>query len=372
MPLYIADYLADTAHLGALQSGAYLHLIMHYWQNGGLPTADAALARIARLSPAEWRRERETLSAFFQDGWKHKRIDNELASASNKIAARSAAGALGGRAKWGDAPRRQHGETRSQRLSAARNIATHTANEWTALCEVFERKCVRCGASPEKVVKDHILPIYQGGSDGVENLQPLCASCNSSKGAEAIDFRQNVLPDWPRRLSERLANANQTPAPSQPHSQTSSLRSDDARAERDAIDAEFDRDFWPAYPNKVGKPAARKAFHACRKRAELPRIMAGLERYVREKPGDRAWLNPATFLNQDRFDDQPASPPEQSAKPTAAGTGDAFRGSLARIVEARAQPGGGADDGVPRLAGPAPGTGAVDDDLEIPGFLRRQ
>jgi hypothetical protein len=37
MPLWIADYLAVAGHLRALESGAYLHLIMHYWQRGGLP-----------------------------------------------------------------------------------------------------------------------------------------------------------------------------------------------------------------------------------------------------------------------------------------------------------------------------------------------
>lgn len=81
MPLYIADYLADTTHLGALQSGAYLHLIMHYWQHGGLPDNDGSLMRIAKVTASEWRRERPVLAAFFQGGWKHKRIDTELAHA---------------------------------------------------------------------------------------------------------------------------------------------------------------------------------------------------------------------------------------------------------------------------------------------------
>lgn len=94
MPLYIADYLKDTTHLGALLSGAYLHLIMDYWQNGKLPSDEGQLARIARVTPHEWRRHRDTLKALFQEGWKHKRIDHELAHAvdvSNKRSAVAAA-----------------------------------------------------------------------------------------------------------------------------------------------------------------------------------------------------------------------------------------------------------------------------------------
>lgn len=79
MPLYIADYLKDTTHLGALESGAYLHLIMDYWQNGKLPADERQLARIAKLTEREWKKCRTILQAFFHDGWKHKRIDEELA-----------------------------------------------------------------------------------------------------------------------------------------------------------------------------------------------------------------------------------------------------------------------------------------------------
>lgn len=81
MPLYVADYLADTGHLSAAEHGAYLLLIMHYWQNGGLPNEDRRLARIARMSSDEWADARDTLFDLFEDGWKHHRIEAELKAA---------------------------------------------------------------------------------------------------------------------------------------------------------------------------------------------------------------------------------------------------------------------------------------------------
>ncbi len=78
---------------------------------------------------------------------------------------------------------------------------------------------------------------------------------------------------------------------------------------------EFDR-FWSLFPNKVGKRDAEKAFAAALQRADLETILAGLERYA-AKTDDRPWCNPATFLNQDRWADQPASlaPRRQSTAP---------------------------------------------------------
>lgn len=70
-------------------------------------------------------------------------------------------------------------------------------------------------------------------------------------------------------------------------------------------DFEFE-DFWNLWPNKVGKPAALRAFVAARKRAGLDAIVDGVFAYIRDKPPDRPWLNPATFLNQNRWEDKPA------------------------------------------------------------------
>lgn len=82
MPLYVRDYLADTGELTTLEHGAYMLLIMNYWQKGGLPTDDAKLAQITRLSLKQWRVIKPTISKLFSSRWEHKRIDAELASAA--------------------------------------------------------------------------------------------------------------------------------------------------------------------------------------------------------------------------------------------------------------------------------------------------
>lgn len=94
MPLYVGDYLADTGHLTTVEHGAYLLLIMHYWRVGSLPVDDAKLARIARMTATEWRKVRKTIAAFFDDDWKHARIEFEMTE-SERI---SRAGRCGGKA----------------------------------------------------------------------------------------------------------------------------------------------------------------------------------------------------------------------------------------------------------------------------------
>ena len=91
MPLYVADYLADTGHLSAAEHGAYMLLIMHYWTNGGVPSDERRLARICRMSDEEWAASRNELAAFFDGEWKHARIDAELAKSEEISSKRKAA-----------------------------------------------------------------------------------------------------------------------------------------------------------------------------------------------------------------------------------------------------------------------------------------
>ncbi len=68
---------------------------------------------------------------------------------------------------------------------------------------------------------------------------------------------------------------------------------------------DFER-WWEAYPHKVGKAAARKAWPKAAAVASPTELLAGIERYRTTKPADREWCNPATWLNQERWLDEPA------------------------------------------------------------------
>src|SRR5215470_19233065 len=85
MPLYWGDYLRDTRDLSTLQHGAYLLLIAHYWQHGGLPDDPRRLAAIAGVPHATWRRIAPAIAAKFGPGWRHGRIDTEIAKTERAI-----------------------------------------------------------------------------------------------------------------------------------------------------------------------------------------------------------------------------------------------------------------------------------------------
>ena len=127
---------------------------------------------------------------------------------------RSAAAKENASKKWGGDLASQNAGKRSQRLSEARAKGTHTADQWVALKAICGPACLRCGATDKEIVKDHIVPIYKGGSDAIDNLQPICRSCNSAKGPDCTDLRPA---DWFSRLQiacEMPAESEETPAPS--------------------------------------------------------------------------------------------------------------------------------------------------------------
>ncbi len=99
MPIHIGDLLRDTGHLSPEEFGGYMLLMFHHWSTGSLPDDDKRLATIARMTPAQWKRARPELEKFFQPGWKHGRIEKDLATSHANYEKRAKAGAEGGKAK---------------------------------------------------------------------------------------------------------------------------------------------------------------------------------------------------------------------------------------------------------------------------------
>jgi 5-methylcytosine-specific restriction endonuclease McrA len=67
----------------------------------------------------------------------------------------------------------------------------YTGAEFRALCDRYGNRCLCCGAT-KPLTPDHVVPISCGGSNAIDNIQPLCLECNVRKSAKTIDYR----PGW--------------------------------------------------------------------------------------------------------------------------------------------------------------------------------
>ena len=78
-----------------------------------------------------------------------------------------------------------------RRARLANSTGSFTTKEWVELVSKYDHcpKCLRRWQdipNPRKlksvITRDHIVPLARGGSNAVDNIQPLCYSCNSKKG----------------------------------------------------------------------------------------------------------------------------------------------------------------------------------------------
>ena len=102
MPMFWAEFFADTAGESADVTGAYLSLLGHAWLRGAkLSNDDALLSRLCKVTPRKWVAIKADVMKFWklsEDGfWTQKRLSKEWEFCTKKREMNRQNGSLGGK-----------------------------------------------------------------------------------------------------------------------------------------------------------------------------------------------------------------------------------------------------------------------------------
>jgi len=225
MQLYVSDFIGDTLHLSTEQIGAYMLLLMAMWNAGGkLPSDEAKLARVTRMSVKKWKAIEGDLMPFFEaDGGfiSHNRLTKELIKSESKSQLRAAAGSAGGTAKAL--------KDKKAHLANANALPQHLPDTITRGTSSL-RSDVPAHAPPKPTPKSELLSVLDDDHAAavVEHRQrirkPLtanaakllagkfrqCADPNAAADAMIVNGWQGFEPQW---LESRAAPIPRSQAP---------------------------------------------------------------------------------------------------------------------------------------------------------------
>ena len=75
-----------------------------------------------------------------------------------------------------------------RRRQIKRIAGKYSVGEWRALCAKYDHRCLCCGEQ-KPLTPDHIKPLSRGGTNTIDNIQPLCLDCNMHKATKETDYR---------------------------------------------------------------------------------------------------------------------------------------------------------------------------------------
>lgn len=239
LPLFTDAFIADTGHLTAQETGAYILLLMVAWRSEGcsLPDDDVCLARWARVNRKTWERIRPTVMAFWTlDGgrWSQKRLTKEHLTASKKAEVARVNGERGGRPKSlenigapnpAGLPNRtqrkatisisnnppvvpQGGQTdRAELFEAFRSAYPRRdgGQDWQKARERFDR-LVKSGEEPQAIIRAAAAYAASAGQNIGTRYIKMAASFLSGSwkdySAQSGPIPVSGPPDWPENLPD--------------------------------------------------------------------------------------------------------------------------------------------------------------------------
>lgn len=216
--------------------------------------------------------------------------------------------------------------------NAFRLCGWQAQNLWIRMCVLLHEHTPRGEfrlASGEPMSDEHVARLCQmPASDFASLSSELSGNHVFSRIAGAIASRRMVRE---REAHERKAEAGREGAavkwqrykqahgkqPSKDMAQppTYSLSLSSSSVSEKEKDKEFDQ-FWEAYPKKVGKLPAHRAWHKMIDPPPIQEILKALEVQKKSKQWQEGFIpNPATWLNQERWNDEPVAPGKKMPPP---------------------------------------------------------
>lgn len=170
---------------------------------------------------------------------------------------------------------------------------------------------------------DHIVPISKGGTDHPTNIKSAHQTCNKGRGNRTVEAykeliiagKTNAQARYPERFTEQFTESDSERPPADLVPSTLDLVSTPLAPKGAGYTAEFEK-FWEAYPNKTAKDTAWRAWKKRKDRPAIEDVLEALDRYVKTKPEDINWKNPATWINGGCWNDKPPASGPATKTPT--------------------------------------------------------